>query len=79
MSLVDSAWNPYFLPIETQMEPAETSRSAARNLRRSPMKFLFKRDNTTNTNHEIRRRIESRRDTMSPFGAPLNALRPLIS
>ena len=44
------------------------------------MKNLFKKThNTQNENHEIRRRIESRRETMSPFGSPLNALRPLIS
>jgi len=78
MSLVDSAVNLYFLFIEMQMEPARTSRSTATNLRRSPMKFLFKRDNTTNNSREIRRRVESRRETVSPFGAPLNALKPLI-
>ncbi len=43
------------------------------------MKTLFKKNHTQDENHEIRRRIESRRDTMSPFGTPLNALRPLIS
>ncbi len=43
------------------------------------MMSLFKRTRNDNADHEIRRRIETRRGSLSPFGAPLNALKPLIS
>tara|TARA_B100000676_G_scaffold50563_1_gene49641 strand:+ start:1482 stop:1721 length:240 start_codon:yes stop_codon:yes gene_type:complete len=79
MSLIVFRLNPYILLIEqTDGGPDEPTKTAEL-IRRSTMKFLFKRNDTANTNHETRQRIEARKGNMSPFGAPMNALRPLIS
>lgn len=49
------------------------------------MKFLFTRSRNDDAERDVRRAIEARRasgtrrDGLSPFGSPLNALKPLIS